>query len=60
MLDALSMLARLNGHETIGLVHERDAILDQLGVVRVPEVPLPALGTKTAGTSQPSRTGREG
>ncbi len=45
-LDALATLARLTGEEAEELEQERDAILERLGVVSTPELPLPALAAR--------------
>jgi class 3 adenylate cyclase/tetratricopeptide (TPR) repeat protein len=41
-LDALAELGRLDGGTTEGLEDRRDAILERLGVVAIPKLPLPA------------------
>jgi tetratricopeptide (TPR) repeat protein len=46
VLDALTALAHLTGEPTEELDHERDAILGRLGVVKIPDIPLPKLSTK--------------
>ena len=45
-LDALGRLAHVTEHPAIELEQERDAILGRLGVVRLPEIPLPKIATK--------------
>jgi tetratricopeptide (TPR) repeat protein len=45
-LDALATLAGLTGEEAEELEQERDAILERLGVVSTPELPLPALAAR--------------
>ena len=45
-LDALAALARSTGKRTQKLTRERDAILRRLGVVRIPEIPLPKLAAE--------------
>ena len=41
-LDALVALSRLDGGASAGLEDRRDAILERLGVVAIPKLPLPA------------------
>ena len=47
-LDSLATLASLTGEEAEELESERDAILDRLGVVSIPEIPLPQVAAKPA------------
>ena len=46
-LDALSLLARLIDEPAAELEEERDVILGRLGVMRIPETPVPKLAAKT-------------
>ena len=48
VLDALAVLADADTEPAEDLRHERDAILERLGVTGIPEIPLPALAGKTA------------
>ena len=48
VLDALAVLADADAEPAEDLRHERDAILERLGVTGIPEIPLPALAGKTA------------
>jgi class 3 adenylate cyclase/tetratricopeptide (TPR) repeat protein len=45
-LDSLGVLGRLTGDETSACDEERSAIFDRLGVVAVPELPLPAVASR--------------
>ena len=47
VLDALTALSRASGEPTEDLRRERDAILERLGVVGIPEIPLAAPAAKT-------------
>ena len=44
-LDALAALARMTGAEVGRLEKERDAILERLGAVSIPEIPLLQIAT---------------
>jgi predicted ATPase/class 3 adenylate cyclase len=50
-LNALARLHRLTGETADELAAERDAILEKLGVLSIPEPPLPALGGSGGSTS---------